>query len=332
MIHTVVCERPRDYPVSLEKTERLYGRILRWGTNDPLLEKAIAELLDRWKSVEVPFIGGNVFATAVRVKEDESTWAVGHVMTSGVLLARGFSSFSFLAPDQKNVTTVVAGGIETTTAVEYLIEPVWFGLFTKPPLYGLHAGAVARDSKTTLFLGEHEAGKSSLVAGLVSLAGYSYLSDDVVLLDGRNLCLYGRPWRIELRRDAWEALLPPERAISGKPHHTKRYWDGRHLFEGRFATMGMPVRLCFVQRGKNLVFQSLSLAETRRHLGAPILMYGRRHTRWGYQEVFRRLCSIVPGYRLTLDHSQDLIQTVAAVAEWLDKLDRSSSSAYTPSG
>lgn len=179
MTHTVVCERPCEYLVSLERTERLYGRILRWGTNDVLLEKALMELVERWKSVEVPFIGGNVSAMAVRIGGlSESTWAVGHVMTSGVLLVRGFSSFSFLAPDQKNATTIVAEGIEATTAVERLVEPVWFGLFTKPPLYGLHAGAVVRDGKATLFLGEHESGKSTLVAGLVRLGG--------VFLSGRR--------------------------------------------------------------------------------------------------------------------------------------------------
>lgn len=320
VVHTVVLERPTRYIASIESAARVYGRTLRWTTNDERLETAIGQLIERWKSVDVPTIGGTVFASAMRVPvRNESPRAVGHAMNNGVLLVTGSPSFSFLASDQKSATTVIADDLDADIVVERLIEPVWFGLFTKPPLYGLHAGAVAQDDRATLFLGGHGSGKSTLVAGLTRFAGSDYLSDDIVLLDGRDLRVYGRPWRVELREPSWLVILPPDVVEAGRPHHAKRYWDGRVVFEGRFASSAMPARLCFVERGNTFDARPLSPVETQRRLGAPIAMYERRRTRAGYRNVFDRLCSSLPGYVITVDHSQGVARTVAAVAEWLGR-------------
>jgi len=318
--HTVVRERPVVYDASIENTAYVYGRTLRWRTNDERDAFALGRLVERWKSVEVPFLGGYVSATAIRVRLPQDPLEVaGHLMSGGVLLAAGNASFSFLASDQKSVTTVLSDDLDPDFAVERLIEPIWFGLFTKPPLYGLHAGAAVRNNRATLFLGDHEAGKSTLVAGLARFAGFDYLGDDVVLLDGRDLRLYGRPWRVELREASWQEILPPEIANRGRAHHAKRYWDGRVAFEGHTVSSARAGRLCFVERGERFTVSPLRPAETRRRLGSPIPMFGMRRAMLGFRPVFDRLCSSVPGYVLTFNPAEGIVRTVSAVAEWLSR-------------
>lgn len=71
----------------------------------------------------------------------------------------------------------------------------------------LHAGAVAKDGRLVLLLAPSGSGKTTLTARLVA-AGFTYFSDEVVLLDRDNECI--RPVPISLCvKESGTALLAP---------------------------------------------------------------------------------------------------------------------------
>jgi hypothetical protein len=76
----------------------------------------------------------------------------------------------------------------------------------------LHAGGVEHDGRGLVLPGVSEAGKSTLVAGLVS-RGFRYLSDEAVGIDWRSLALVPYPKPLGLDRGSWD--LFPE--LAGRP-------------------------------------------------------------------------------------------------------------------
>jgi hypothetical protein len=69
----------------------------------------------------------------------------------------------------------------------------------------LHAAVVAIHGQALLFPGCSRAGKSTLAAGLV-LSGYSYLSDEVAVIDGARLRVWPFPKPISIRYQAVDVL------------------------------------------------------------------------------------------------------------------------------
>jgi hypothetical protein len=70
----------------------------------------------------------------------------------------------------------------------------------------LHAGGVEQDGAGLVFPGEMEAGKTTLVAGLVR-AGFGYLTDEAVALDRQTLEIHPYPKPLSIDRGAWH-LFP----------------------------------------------------------------------------------------------------------------------------
>jgi len=319
---TIVQRSARALDAGERHAAAVYGRLLTWSVNDAAFEAEIEPLIRRWSRADVPPTGAQVVASAYLVPYDGEAArvpsVVGHVMPPGVLLLSGASSFTFLSPDQRSAVAVVREGTDLRWAAESLVEPLWMGLFTVPPMYAIHGAAVARGGKAAILVGDHASGKSTLAAGLVVRHGFEYLGDDTLLVDGRNLRVYGRWWRVELRDPTptiiWSEV-PPHRF----EHHDKRVWDER-AFDGRIALSAAPAALCFLERSDQATVRRLSVSEARRALGAPIRMYGRSRTLRGYRPVFDSLARDVPAFGLGIMCEEGIAPAIETVAELLDGL------------
>jgi hypothetical protein len=90
-----------------------------------------------------------------------------------------------------------------------------YAVHSLPGMSVLHAGAVARDGVAVVLPAESDAGKSTLVTGLVA-AGFDYLSDEAVGLDAGDL-LQPYPKAVSLDRGSWP--LFPE--LAPAPRHAE---------------------------------------------------------------------------------------------------------------
>jgi hypothetical protein len=74
-----------------------------------------------------------------------------------------------------------------TKALENIISGHAINQIDKSELISLHAGALSRNGNGILLLGESGHGKSTLTLELVANHGWDYLSDEVGLLDSRQI-------------------------------------------------------------------------------------------------------------------------------------------------
>ena len=70
----------------------------------------------------------------------------------------------------------------------------------------VHAAAAARDGATVLLPAAPESGKTTTVAGLVASAGFGYLSDEAVMIDGATLIPHPYPKPLSIDRGSWDVL------------------------------------------------------------------------------------------------------------------------------
>jgi len=71
-------------------------------------------------------------------------------------------------------------------------------------LCSFHACAVYNNNKTLLLLGDSGAGKSTL-SSLLSLSGYRFIADDLVLMD-YDLKIYDNPAAVSVKENAWAVI------------------------------------------------------------------------------------------------------------------------------
>ena len=71
-------------------------------------------------------------------------------------------------------------------------------------LSSFHACAVHKNNKTFLLLGDSGAGKSTL-SSLLSLSGYRFIADDLVLMD-HDLKIYDNPAAVSVKENAWPVI------------------------------------------------------------------------------------------------------------------------------
>lgn len=71
-------------------------------------------------------------------------------------------------------------------------------------LCSFHACAVQKNYKTLLLLGHSGAGKSTL-SSLLSLSGYRFIADDLVLMDN-NYKIYDNPAAVSIKENAWPVI------------------------------------------------------------------------------------------------------------------------------
>lgn len=88
----------------------------------------------------------------------------------------------------------------------------------------LHAAVAARDGVGVVLPAASEAGKTTLVAGLVR-AGYDYLSDEAAAIDPATLQIAPYPKPLAIDRGSWEVLadFAPDEAEVARGYH-ERQW------------------------------------------------------------------------------------------------------------
>lgn len=329
-----IAERNHRYllPDAANETT-VFGVRLRWQTNHPGLEREIRRLIHRWESPEIPPTGRSSSAVAYVMPTDGENRDMGlgpflpeprsslvtRFFPQGCLIQAANGSFGFFGRDRRNAVVAVPDTADLRWMADTLIEPVWTGvLMWHPPLYGLHGGAVARDGRAVLVVGDHRAGKSSLVAALVFKEGYDYVGDDLLLLDGRTLRIHGRPWRIELRENTWRTLWNEFPPAGGQTLNDKIVWDGRELFPARTLASAEPRIILFLESGDSWSCREISTAEVRRRMGRPIAMFPVPAVRRGYRSVFDAFARSVRGFALTVDYRLGILEGASRVATLLN--------------
>lgn len=86
----------------------------------------------------------------------------------------------------------------------------------------VHAGAASLDGRAVVLPGDPDAGKSTLVAALVS-AGFSYLSDEAAAVDLGSGLVFPYPRAIALGRGSW-SLLPALAPPADRRRRTEDLW------------------------------------------------------------------------------------------------------------
>ena len=116
-----------------------------------------------------------------------------------------------------------------------------------PYLGSIHAAGIARGESCVLLAGDSGSGKTLLTFALLR-RGYSYLSDDCVLL-GRDISARGVPMPISIKRDGAAIAGAMDPAVIGLAEHKRhdgqwvRYWAPQAALDRR----ELPVRaVCFV--------------------------------------------------------------------------------------
>lgn len=79
-------------------------------------------------------------------------------------------------------------------------------------LCAFHGCAVQKNNKTFLLLGDSGAGKSTL-SSLLSLSGYRFIADDLVLMD-RDFKVYDNPAAVSVKENAWPVIENYYKAFS----------------------------------------------------------------------------------------------------------------------
>jgi hypothetical protein len=131
----------------------------------------------------------------------------------------------------------------------------------------LHAGGVERGGAGFVFPGVSEAGKSTLVAGLVR-AGFGYLSDEAVPFDWRTRSIRPYPKPLALDRGSWSLFpeLEPTLCAASEDQWLVPLDDG---------TVGRPCRAAVVAFPR---YEAGSVTELRQLRGAEALVELAKNT------------------------------------------------------
>jgi hypothetical protein len=186
----------------------------------------------------------------------------------------------------------------------------------------LHAGVVARHERALLLPAEMEAGKTTLVAGLLE-RGFEYLSDEAAVLDPSTFHVEPFPKPLSLDKGSWR-LFPDRRPeLPGPDDYTGEQWHlGPRSFGANAVPNPIPVALVVFPR-------YVAGAPTRLRPVRPVdsLMRLLNHT-FGLREHLERnlvtlggLAERISSYALTVgtlsaacDSIEDLFHPVNAMA------------------
>ncbi len=165
-----------------------------------------------------------------------------------------------------------AGGKElyTDDPVQVLHNILYSEKRIQPGIFALHAGAVCRNGKASVFAASTTSGKTTLITYLVQ-NGFEYVSDDCVFINMRNNTVYPYHNPIHLRTGGAEVLKHcgclPESLV---------YSDERYIFTpDNLSCERMELdRIFFIERGGANETVLLSKSEALNQLLlSPIVSY-----------------------------------------------------------
>lgn len=114
------------------------------------------------------------------------------------------------------------GGCSTTQELAPLLHGL-LGLLAIPHsryLVAIHGSALVRSGSALILAGRSGSGKTTMAAGLLA-AGWSYMSDDTVLLLPHSLECIAAPYALTLKEGAWPLLRRYFPAIDHLPIHIR---------------------------------------------------------------------------------------------------------------
>lgn len=91
-----------------------------------------------------------------------------------------------------------------------------------PGIFAMHAGAVCRDGKASIFAASTTAGKTTLISYLTQ-SGFEYISDDCVFIDMADLSVYPFHNPLHLRDGGAEILRKCEKLPNDLTYADERY-------------------------------------------------------------------------------------------------------------
>jgi hypothetical protein len=150
--------------------------------------------------------------------------------------------------------------------VANLVRDINWNAIESCELVALHAGGVERDGLGLVCPGQMEAGKTTLVAGLVR-AGMGYLSDEAVAIDGETLLIRPYPKPLSLDPGSW-ALFPelePHAQLSSDDYKRDQWQVPSSAIRAGAVGRSCPVGVVVFPRhapGAATVLEPLRRAET----------------------------------------------------------------------
>jgi hypothetical protein len=186
-----------------------------------------------------------------------------------------------------------------------------------------HAAAAELDGVGVLIPADMEAGKTTLMAGLMD-RGAAYLTDEAAAVDPEDLTLEGFPKPLSIDRGSWEVLAHrrPEVLDGELADYLATQWQVSGATMGRVAqrtTLGLVVFRRFVA-GEPTTLTALAPADAVQRAVACTFVTDRDHLPVGKLRALASIIERVPAFELVggdLDAAGDaVLEALAAVQSW----------------
>jgi hypothetical protein len=187
-----------------------------------------------------------------------------------------------------------------------------------PDLVLVHAAVAERDGVAVVLPAAMEAGKTTLVAGLVQ-SGFRYLSDEAAVVDPDTLIIRAFPKPLSIDPGSWAVLAPLEPRVDGRTRtYLRRQWLVSPLAirpdaVAESAVPGLVIAPRYVA-GSRTTLEPVSRAELLAELAPLTFGFGAAPHR--NLAVLAALLERCPCFRLTVG---DLASACALVGQAVDQ-------------
>ena len=177
----------------------------------------------------------------------------------------------------------------------------------------LHASAAALGNKIVIISGPQNAGKSTLVAGLVR-EGWLYVTDETVALRPNDLGITSYPKALSLDPGSWEVLADLEPVTPRESRHLRKQWqvDPAAIRSGAadVPPSARPALLLFSRYREGCETRWTRLTPAQALTRAVPRLFARDRTPARDFAVLARLASQCPAYDLQVGDLRNAVQAV----------------------